>query len=454
MVSTPVSMPLATPGPVSAATIAKVTRRLLPFLLLMYVLAFLDRANVGFAKKAYQLDTNISDAAFAFGASIFFLGYAVLEVPSNLIMHKVGARAWMCRIMVSWGLLSAAMMYAHSEVTFYILRFLLGVAEAGFFPGVILYLTYWYPSFARAKATGLFYFGAPLAFILGSPLSGLLLEMNGVAGLTGWQWMFLVEGLLASIIGVWAYWYLDNKPSDAKWLTDTEKRELTTAIAAEEHYKSDHSPASALKALGSPKVLYLSLIYLIIQMSVYGLVFYLPTQVANLLGRNVGFTVGLVTAIPWVCALVAAYLIPRFSDATGERPVTAALTLAAAGAGLAGSVATTSPAISLIALCFAAAGFIAVQPIFWTFPTSYLAGAAAAGGIALVNSMGAVGGFIAPNIKTWAEQAFASNAAGLYLLAGTTILGALLILGVRFLGLSGRVAAPPAGEPETTLYPV
>jgi len=345
-------------------------------------------------------------------------------------------------------------MYAHSEVTFYILRFLLGVAEAGFFPGVILYLTYWYPSFARAKATGLFYFGAPLAFILGSPLSGLLLEMNGVAGLTGWQWMFLVEGLLASIIGVWAYWYLDNKPSDAKWLTDTEKRELTTAIAAEEHYKSDHSPGSVLKALGNPKVLYLSLIYLIIQMSVYGLVFYLPTQVANLLGRNVGFTVGLVTAIPWVCALVAAYLIPRFSDATGERPVTAALTLAAAGAGLAGSVATTSPANALIALCFAAAGFIAVQPIFWTFPTSYLAGAAAAGGIALVNSMGAVGGFIAPNIKTWAEQAFASNAAGLYLLAGTTILGALLILGVRFLGLSGRVAAPPAWEPETTLHPV
>ena len=286
MVTTPVSMPLATTGPVSAATIAKVTQRLLPFLLLMYVLAFLDRANVGFAKKAFQLDTNISDAAFAFGASIFFLGYAVLEVPSNLIMHKVGARAWMCRIMVSWGLLSAAMMFAYSEVTFYIFRFLLGVAEAGFFPGVILYLTYWYPSFARAKATGLFYFGAPLAFIVGSPLSGLLLEMNGVGGLTGWQWMFLVEGLLASIVGVWAYWYLDNKPSDAKWLTDAEKTELSTAISAEEHHKSDHSPGSVLTALGSPKVLYLSLIYLIIQMSVYGLVFYLPTQVANLLGQE------------------------------------------------------------------------------------------------------------------------------------------------------------------------
>src|SRR3954453_934700 len=242
IVSTPVSMPLATPGPVSAATVAKVTRRLLPFLLLMYVLSFLDRANVGFAKKAFQLDTGLSDAAYAFGAGIFFLSYALLEVPSNMIMHKVGARIWMCRIMVTWGLISAGMMLAHTETRFYVLRLLLGAAEAGFFPGVILYLTYWIPAYSRAKVMGLFYFGAPIAFIIGGPLSGLLLEMEGVADLKGWQWMFLVEGLLATAVGVWAYWYLDDRPTDSVWLSAKEKSTLAEAIDAEEHVKHEHGP--------------------------------------------------------------------------------------------------------------------------------------------------------------------------------------------------------------------
>jgi sugar phosphate permease len=425
-------------APLLDHTVAKVTRRLLPFLLLMYVLAFLDRANVGFAKKAFQLDTGLSDAAYAFGAGIFFISYALLEVPSNLIMHKVGARIWMCRIMVTWGLISAAMMFAHTETIFYLLRFLLGAAEAGFFPGVILYLTYWIPAYSRARVTGLFYFGAPIAFIVGGPLSGLLLEMEGTAGLRGWQWMFLVEGLLATVVGVWAYWYLDNRPKDAAWLSTEEKATLGAAIDAEEHVKHEHGPKGLTAALGNPRVLYLCLIYFLIQMSVYGVVFYLPTQVASLLGTNVGFTVGLVTAIPWICALAAAYLIPRYSDRTHERRVTAAVTLAVAGLGIAASTSVASPLLALVALCFAAAGFIAVQPLFWTFPTGYLAGAAAAGGIALVNSLGALGGFVAPNVKTWAEAAFASPSAGLYLLAATTLVGAALILGLRFLGLSAQ----------------
>ena len=306
-------------APLLDSTVAKVTRRLLPFLLLMYVLSFLDRANIGFAKKAFQLDTGLSDAAYAFGAGVFFLSYAVFEVPSNLIMHKVGARIWMCRIMVTWGLISAAMMFAHSETTFYVLRFLLGAAEAGFFPGVILYLTYWIPAYSRGRVMGLFYFGAPIAFIFGGPLSGLLLELEGVGGLTGWQWMFLVEGLLASVVGVWAYWYLDDRPKDAAWLTAEEKTVLGTAIDAEEEVKHAHGPKGLLSALGNPRLLYLCAIYFLIQMSVYGVVFYLPTQVAGLLGTNVGFTVGLVTAIPWICAVAAAYLIPRYSDRTGER---------------------------------------------------------------------------------------------------------------------------------------
>ena len=216
-----------------APIVSKVIRRLLPFLLLMYVLAFLDRANVGFAKKAFQLDTGISDAAFAFGAGIFFIGYALLEVPSNLIMHRVGARMWMCRIMVTWGLISATMAFASNEQLFYTLRFLLGAAEAGFFPGVILYLTYWFPAKDRGRAMGLFYFGAPLAFIFGSPLSGLLLEMDGMAGYKGWQWMFLVEGILASIVGVWAYFYLNNRPADAAWLSREEKVTLQAVIDSE-----------------------------------------------------------------------------------------------------------------------------------------------------------------------------------------------------------------------------
>lgn len=410
--------------------IKKVSWRLLPFLLLMYVLAFLDRANVGFAKAAFQADTGLSDAAFAFGAGIFFLGYAFLEVPSNLIMHKVGARLWMCRIMVTWGLISAAMMFAHNETTFYVLRFLLGVAEAGFFPGVILYLTYWFPQGARARAMGFFYFGAPLAFIFGSPLSGLLLEFDGLGGLHGWQWLFMVEGLLATVVGVWAYWYLDNRPGDAKWLTVEERRALQETLDREDREKLAHGK-SLLKVLTHPGVLYLCLIYFLIQTSVYGVVFYLPTQVAGLLGQKVGFMVGLVTSVPWGCALAAAYLIPAYSDRTGNRRATAALTVAMGGLGIAASVAFGSPLLALIALCFAASGFIAVQPIFWTFPSAYLAGSAAAGSIALINSIGALGGFMAPNLKRWAETAFDSTAVGLYFLAGASLLAGLLILAIH-----------------------
>ena len=337
---------------VLAKTISKATWRLVPFLLLMYILAFLDRANVGFAKESFQLDTGLSEAAYAFGAGVFFAGYALLEVPSNLIMHRVGARIWMARIMVTWGLVSAAMMFAYTPTTFYVLRLLLGIAEAGFFPGVILYLTYWFPSYARGKVMGLFYFGAPLAFILGSPMSGLLLEMDGVLGLKGWQWMFMVEGLLAAATGIWAYFYIDDRPADASWLDAEEKRVLNAAVAAEDQGKRGHGPHGVLSALGNPGVLYLSAIYFLIQVAVYGVVFYLPTQVAQLLGRKVGLEVGLVTAIPWICALIAAYLIPRYSDRTGERRWTAAVTLAVAGAGIAVSaLASQSPLVALIALC-------------------------------------------------------------------------------------------------------
>ncbi|WP_019938761.1 MFS transporter [Bordetella sp. FB-8] len=414
----------------SPSLIAKVSWRLLPFLLLMYILAFLDRVNVGFAKQAFQADTGVSDAAFALGAGIFFVGYALLEVPSNLILHKVGARLWMCRIMVTWGLVSAALVFAHGETSFYLLRFLLGVTEAGFFPGIIYYLTCWFPSAARGRAMGFFYFGAPLAFIFGSPLSGLLLELHGVGGWNGWQWMFAIEGLMASVVGVWAYFYLDNRPAEATWLTQEERTQLQDVLDQENRGKTSHSH-NLFAAICQPAVLFMSLIYALIQASVYGVVFYLPTQVAGLMDTKVGLAVGLVSAIPWVCAVLAAWLIPAFADRTGNRRGTACLTLLMSAAGIAVSVSVSSPLAGVLALCFAAAGFIAVQPIFWTFPSRFVAGSVAAGGIALINSIGGVGGFLAPMVKNWADSAFHSSAAGLYVLATTTVLAALLMLGLH-----------------------
>ena len=413
---------------------AKAMRRLVPFLLLMYVLAFLDRANIGFAKKAFQLDTGVSDAAFAFGAGVFFVGYALFEVPSNLILHRVGARRWMARIMVSWGVVAAALTFASGETSFYALRFLLGVAEAGFFPGIVYYLTQWFPARARTQVLGTFYFGAPLAFIFSSPLSGWLLDLDGALGLKGWQWVFAVEGLLSVLVGIWAWWYLDDTPRDAKWLSATERTILASALEGEDRWKAAHGPSTVLRALTNGRVLLLSLGYFLIQASVYGVVFYLPTQVAALLGRNFGFVAGLVAALPWLCALAAAWAIPRLAARTGRHGPIAFATLGMSAAGIAVSAHAASPVVALVALCFAAAGFIAVQPVFWAFPTAQLGGAAAAGGIALVNSLGALGGFVAPNVKTWAERTFSSTVAGLDVLATTAAVGALLFL------VLGRVA--------------
>ncbi|MGF6776861.1 MFS transporter [Paraburkholderia sp. GAS334] len=409
------------------AVIGKVMRRLLPFLLLMYVLAFLDRANIGFAQKALQHDTGLSDAAFAFGAGVFFVGYALFEVPSNLLLHRVGARLWMCRIMVTWGIVSAGMALVHTPFAFYTLRFLLGVAEAGFFPGIIYYLTHWFPQSARARAVGVFYFGAPLAFIFGSPLSGLLLDLHGALGLAGWQWLFLIEGGLASAVGVWAFWYLDNRPADARWLDDTQRNLLAAALDEDAREAAAHGPRGVLAALCDRRVLALSFIYLLIQTSVYGVIFYLPQQVAALLGTKVGLRVGLVTALPWLCAVAVTWYVPRRADRTGGHRSWAVLLLVVAGCGIGLSGLLHSPALALIALCCAASGFIAAQPLFWTFPTRYLTGAAAAGGIALINSLGSIGGFIAPTLRTGVDQAFPSMSAGLIVLGAASVLPALLI---------------------------
>jgi MFS family permease len=407
---------------------------LLPWLLLMYMLAYLDRANLGFAKNAFQATTGISEASYAFGVGIFSVAYASIEIPSNIALHRFGARLWLSRIMISWGLVSAGMAFVHTATGFYVMRVLLGIAEAGFFPGAVYYLSRWFPDARRARVMGIFYFGAPLSFVFGGPLSGLLLDADGFGGLHGWQWMFLVEGLLASAVGILVYFRLVDSPAKAPWLEPEERQGLAATIAAEDRAQSaTHGVTSLLQGLLNWRVIYLGLIYFLIQACVYGVVYYLPPQVGRLLGRNVGFVVGLVTAIPWACALLASYYVPRLAERIGQRRLVACLTMLACAVGVSlSSLLAPVPLAALAALCVAVAGFIAVQPLFWTFPTAYLRGAAAAPGLALVNVMGALAGSVAPAYRLWADTRFGAGA-GLYALGASTLFGAILI------ALVGRV---------------
>ncbi|HWY66533.1 MAG TPA: MFS transporter [Rhizomicrobium sp.] len=403
-----------------SSILPKLHLRLMPTLLMMYVLAFLDRANVGFAKTGLAMDVGIGDAAFAFGASIFFVGYAVLEVPSNLILHKVGARRWMARIMITWGLVSAANAFVQSPASFYGVRFLLGIAEAGFFPGVIYYLTYWYPTSARARSVGLFYYGAPLALSLGGPLSGQLVAHDAF-GLHGWQIMFLIEGVMASIGGIAVLFLLKDRPEQAPWLDAEEKAVLHAALTEDE---GGREHPGVLRTLRDSRILFLALVYFLVEMGFYGLTFYLPAQVAKLLGASIGLKVGLVTTLPWICALIAVTLVPPWCDRKGNARGIGALATAISGVALAVSALAPSPLVALIALCVAAAGLIVAPALFWTLPTGLLGGAAAAGGIALINSIGNLGGFVAPNLRAWLDIGFHSSSAGLIGFGVGTVIGA------------------------------
>jgi MFS family permease len=391
----------------------------------MYVVSFLDRANIGFAKQALAASVGISERVYALGAGLFFIGYSLCGFPSNLILHRIGAKIWIALLMVSWGSVSMATMFVHGSTSFYVLRLLLGAMEAGFFPGVILYLTYWFPSRVRGQILGLFYLGVPLALIVGGPLSGLLLDLPAKNGLQGWQWMFLSEGFLAVCLGVLAYRYLDNRPADAHWLSENERQALKDELIREEQHRRSTGPSDILPMLRDIRVLRFLLIYGLIQMSTYGAVFYLPAEVSELLHKPTGLAVGWVSAVPWACALIAVYFLPQAADRLRKHRQLAALALLAAGcASLV--FPTAGPGTGLAALSIAVSGFIAVQPLFWTFPTGYLADRAAAGGIALIG-VGNLGGFLAPNVKVWADEYFSSQRAGLYLLAGITLVNAWII---------------------------
>jgi MFS family permease len=420
---------LSTSDPTLDRAISRAVRRLTPFLMLMYVVSFLDRSNIGFAKQALEKSVGISESIYALGAGLFFISYSLCGFPSNLILHKVGAKKWLALLMVGWGVVSMANMFVSGATSFYLLRLLLGVLEAGFFPGAILYLTYWFPNSIRGRVLGLFYLGVPLALILGGPLSGLLLEIRPLFGLQSWQWMFLVEGFMAVVLGVFAFWYLDNRPANASWLPAEEKQALANALAFEEEKRRSTGPAKLLPMFRNLRVMHFLLIYALIQISTYGAVFYLPAEISALMHRPVGLEVGLVSAIPWICTLIAVCFLPRVADKLHKHRQLASLTLMISGCASL-TFPTAGPRIGLAMLSLAAAGLIAVQPLFWVFPTRYLADRAAAGGIAVIG-MGNLGGFLAPNLKVWADEHFGSQHAGLYLLAGLTILNAGLIALVK-----------------------
>ncbi|MGS0743740.1 MFS transporter [Glaciimonas sp. GG7] len=415
----------ATPA-FEASTYAKVTWRLLPLLFLCYVASYLDRVNVGFAKLQMLSDLKFSETIYGFGAGIFFFGYFLFEVPSNMILHKVGARMWIARIMITWGIISGAMIFVTTPTTFYVMRFLLGVAEAGFFPGVILYLTYWYPAYRRGKINAIFMTGIALSGVIGGPLSGWILRnMGGIQGYAGWQWMFILEAIPSLILGVVVIFYLEDRVRDAKWLTEEEKQLLEAQVKAEASYKQEDS----LKQMFSnPKIWLMALIYFCFVMGLYGISFWLPT-IIKATGVTDLFDIGMLTAIPYAVSVVAMLLVARSADKHRERRWHAAIPAIVGSIGLLlSTVYDHNTLLAMGALTLAAVGIMSVLPTFWSLPTAVLGGTAAAAGIALINSLGNLAGFVSPYLVGWLKDMTQSTNTGMFVLAASLLLGALLTL--------------------------
>ena len=407
-----------------STTYHKADVRLLPFLFLCYILAYLDRVNVGFAKLQMLKDLSMSDAAFAAGAGIFFIGYFFFEVPSNVLLKKFGARMWIARIMVSWGVISACMIFVKGEWSFYAMRFLLGLAEAGFFPGVIFYLTLWYPSKFRASRTAWFVAAIAVSGVIGNPISGWIMDrLDGAMNLAGWQWLFLSEGIPSVIVGLWVIYYLDSSIEEAKWLTVEEKVLLTNNLIAEDKHKTEHRLADAFK---SGKVWVLCAIYFTLMIGLYGIAFWLPT-IVKAFGIKGYFGVGLITAIPYGVAVIGMILLSVHSDRTGERRLHYVLNVTAGAIGLVLSgVFASNPVLAIIFLSVGTLGVIGSMPLFWPLPSAFLAGTAAAAGIGIVNSVGNLGGYFGPNIPIWTRYFSSDRSAALYIIAGILMIGAFL----------------------------
>lgn len=436
---------IAAEGAVSdleTSTIGAISRRLIPFLMVAYFFSYLDRVNLGFAALTMNAELKFSPTIFAWGAGIFFLGYFIFEVPSNLALEKFGASRWIARIMVTWGIISMLMSLVGGEWSFYTLRFLLGVAEAGFFPGIILYLTYWYPAEYRARVIAAFGIAVPVSTVIGAPVSGLLLGLDSMMGLRGWQWLFIVEGLPSVLLGLVTWFYLTDKPEHANWLTAEQKSWLAAKLNAEIAAKRAARDLTLVEALSSPKVIALSLIYFGFVASLYGMQFWLP-QIVKAFGLTNAQT-GFVTAIPYLFGTAAMVLWARHSDAARERVIHVGAPLLLTAIALAVSSSISDPTMTMVTLTVAAVGVFCTFGVFWTLPTAWLSGTAAAGAIALINSIGNLAGFGGPYLVGWAKETTGSTSTGLLLLAVMPLIGAALV----FTG--GHASQTEFGKPKST----
>jgi len=407
------------------AVLRKASWRIVPLFVACFVMSYLDRVNVSFAKLQMQGELGLSEAAYGFGASIFFVGYLLFEVPSNVILAKVGSRRWIARIMISWGIASAAMMFVRSETVFYLLRFLLGVLEAGFVPGVVYCFMHWFPASLRGRINSLFFMSIAVCGLIGGPISGAIMKyMNAVGGLAGWQWLFLLEGIPSVLLGLLVLIVLDDRIDDAKWLTSDEKALLKARLAQDPKVSNAHSFGSALK---EPSTYIFSIIYLGLAMGIYGIIFWMP-QLVKTAGTNDTFIIGLITMIPYLVALVLIPMIARSSDRMGERRWHL---VGCAVAGMVGYVICGAFGNSLLALLIglsvAATGIIGSFGLFWLLPARVLSGVAAAAGIALINSIGQIGGIIGPYAVGLVKDATGSADMALYGIAAVCGLSGVLI---------------------------
>jgi MFS transporter, ACS family, tartrate transporter len=407
-------------------TIAKVTRRIIPFLMLCYFISYLDRVNLGFAGAAISKQFAFSATVFGLGAGIFFIGYFLFEVPSNILLERVGARRWIARIMMTWGLVSGATAFVQGEYSFYAIRFALGVAEAGFFPGIILYLTYWFPTAYRARIVGWFMVAIPISSVVGAPLSQWVLTFDGVAGLAGWQWLFLIEAAPSLVIAVVTLLYLTDKPAHAGWLAADERKWLADTLDAERRHRESLKKFSLGETLMNPRVLLLALVYFGDVAGLYGVGFWLPQILAPF--HLPPMTNVAALAVPYIAGAIAMIVCVRRSDRSGERKLHTAIPAFIACLGLALVPFVADPLAKVAFLCVASVGIFAMLPMFWTLPTAFLTGTAAAGGIALINAIGNLSGYVGPQIVGLIKDRTGSYDGGIWFLAACAFGAGVIVL--------------------------